>query len=58
MCGYGICGIIIDTLMHLQISECFVFKAVPLGSYTLSLLKLPLFKMCMEVLFWNNVMIG
>ena len=54
ICGYGIYGIIVDTLMHLRFSEGFVFKAVPLSSYTLSQLQLLLFGMWMEVLLWND----
>jgi hypothetical protein len=34
MCGYGIYGTITDTLMYLQISEGFIFKAVLLNSYS------------------------
>jgi len=33
MSGYDIYGIIIVTLMHLQINDGFIFKPVPLSSY-------------------------
>jgi hypothetical protein len=34
VCDYGIYGIITDILMHLQISDSFFFRAVPVNSYT------------------------